>query len=437
MSDVTDRTAGEVGGEPVEGERPPTGWKGRLRLIGPGLVVAATGVGAGDMVSSLTAGTQFGTVLIWTVVLGAVLKFALTEGLGRWFMATRTTILDGWRSMGAWATGYFTIYLALVTFFFGAAAPSASALAVTAMFPGVLPFWVWAALHSIVFGFVICFIGKYSVFERVMEIFVGIMFITVVGLALFLGPNFGDLALGTLVPRIPEGSLPYALAVIGGVGGTFTLVSYTYWVRERGWRRPEWIPMMRTDLAVGYIVTGLFMVAMLVIGAELLFVGGESIDGESGLVALSDPIAERFGAAASWLFLIGFWAAATSSITGAWNGGAYLFGDLVRSIRRVPEEEGESYLSEKGIFFRGFLVWVTFPPMLLFALDEPVWIIITYASLGALFMPFLAITLMWLLNRRVERRFRSGLLSNLVLGASVVIFAVLTVRELAENLFGG
>ncbi len=78
MSDVTDRTAGEVGGEPVEGERPPTGWKGRLRLIGPGLVVAATGVGAGDMVSSLTAGTQFGTVLIWTIVLGAsVMIFAV------------------------------------------------------------------------------------------------------------------------------------------------------------------------------------------------------------------------------------------------------------------------------------------------------------------------------------------------------------------------
>ncbi len=435
MADVTDRTAGEVGREPTEGQA-PSGWKSRLRLVGPGLVVAATGVGAGDMVSSLAAGTQFGTVLVWAIVLGAVLKFSLTEGLGRYFMATRTTILDGWRSMGLWATGYFTIYLALVTFFYGAAAPSAAALAVDAMFPGVLPFWAWAVLHSVVFGFVICFIGKYSVFEKVMKVFVGIMFVTVVGLAIFLGPSFGDLALGTFVPRIPEGSLPNVLAIIGGVGGTFTLVSYTYWVRERGWRRAAWIPMMRTDLAVGYIATGLFMIAMLVVGAELLFVSGEGIDGESGLVTLSDPIAERFGVVPSWLFLIGFWAAATSSITGAWNGGAYLFGDLVRSMRRVPEEDGEEYLSEKGVFFRAFLVWITFPPMLLFTLDEPVWVIITYASLGALFMPFLAITLMWLLNRRVEREHRSGLLSNIILGASVLLFAVLAVRELMAQLAG-
>lgn len=264
MADVR----GPAGGSYARDEAPATSWRRRLRLIGPGLIVAATGVGAGDMVTSLAAGTEFGTILIWAIFLGAILKFALTEGLTRWYMATNTTVLDGWHSMGWWATGYFMIYLALVTFFFGAAAPSAAALAVTAMFPGVLPLWVWAVLHAVVFGFVICFIGRYRVFERVMEVFVGIMFVTVVGLAVLLAPSLGELAMGTLVPRIPAGSLPYALAVIGGVGGTFTLVSYTYWVRERGWRRPSWLPMMRTDLGVGYIVTGLFMVAMLVIGGR-------------------------------------------------------------------------------------------------------------------------------------------------------------------------
>ena len=90
MADVTRGTDGTV----RAGEA-PTNWGSRLKLIGPGLVVAATGVGAGDMVTSLAAGTQFGTILIWTIILGAVLKFALTEGLGRWYMATRTTILEG------------------------------------------------------------------------------------------------------------------------------------------------------------------------------------------------------------------------------------------------------------------------------------------------------------------------------------------------------
>lgn len=412
----------------------PRGLLKSLKYVGPGLVVAATGVGAGDMVSSLSAGTNFGTILIWAVVIGAVLKFVLTEGLGRWYMATGRTIIEGWKSLGKWATAYFGVYLLIVTFVFGAAAVSSSALAVTAMFPGVLPLWAWAVLHGVA-GFLIVGYGRYKLFERAMEVFVGVMFLTVVGLAVLLAPNLGDLALGTIVPRIPDGSLLYALAIIGGVGGTFTLASYPYWARERGWSRPEWIPTMRVDIGVGYIVTGLFMISMLVIGAELLFTeGGEGISGESGLVALSDPISARFGSAAGLMFLVGFWAAATSSILGAWNGGAYLFADLVRTMKNVPEEQAGEYLSEKSVWFRGFLAWMTFPPMILLTLGQPVFLVILYASLGAFFMPFLALTLLWLLNSsRIPREHRSGWLSNLALGAALLLFAVLGLNELAGS----
>ena len=140
-------------------ETAPASVGGRLRLVGPGLVMAATGVGAGDLISSLVAGTLFGTAFIWAIALGAVIKFGLVEGMGRWYMATGRTILDGWHSMGRWASGYFVVYLFLVTFVFGAAVTSASALAVDALFPGVLPIWAWAVLHGVA-GFLIVGIGR-------------------------------------------------------------------------------------------------------------------------------------------------------------------------------------------------------------------------------------------------------------------------------------
>ena len=65
------------------------------------------------------------------------------------------------------------------------------------------------------------------------------------------------------------------------IGGTFTLASYTYWVRERGWRAVPWIPTMRTDAAVGYVLTGVFMICMLVIGATFLYGTGTSIEDEA------------------------------------------------------------------------------------------------------------------------------------------------------------
>jgi hypothetical protein len=58
-------------------------------------------------------------------------------------MASGQTILQGWRSLGRFVSGFFVVYLLILTFVFGAAAISASALAFTAMFP-ILPLWAWA-----------------------------------------------------------------------------------------------------------------------------------------------------------------------------------------------------------------------------------------------------------------------------------------------------
>jgi len=404
-----------------------------LRYAGPGIVIAVTGVGAGDMVSSLVAGTDFGMVLLWAVVLGAILKYFLTEGIGRWYMASGQTILQGWRSLGRVAIWYFVVYLFIVTFVFGAAVTSTAALAVDAAFPGVLPLWAWAVLHGVA-AFVVVGIGRYGLFERIMKTFAALKFGIVILLAILLTPSLGEVALG-FVPRIPEGALINVLAIIGGVGGTYSLAAYTYWARERGWRHSAWIPTMRTDLAFGYALTALFMVSMLIIGAELLFGTGTSISDEEGLLALVDPMQDRFGLLARWAFLIGFWAVATGAMLGAWNGGAHLFADCVRTIREVPDEEASDYLSEKSLFFRGFLAWMSFPPMILLAFGEPVLLVIVYASLGALFLPFLAITLLILLNsQRVAPEYRNRLVSNVVLAVSVIPFIVVGGQEVLGSL---
>jgi Mn2+/Fe2+ NRAMP family transporter len=425
MADVTDERAART--------EAPTTLGSRLRYAGPGIVIAVTGVGAGDMVSSLVAGTDFGMVLIWAVVLGALLKYFLTEGIGRWYMASGQTILQGWHSLGWVAIWYFVIYLFIVTFVFGAAVTSTAALALDAAFPDVLPLWAWAALHGVA-AFVVVGIGRYGLFELIMKSFAALKFGIVILLAILLAPSLGEIALG-FVPRIPEGALINVLAIIGGVGGTYSLAAYTYWVRERGWRHSSWIPTMRTDLTFGYALTALFMVSMLVIGAELLFGTGTSISDEEGLLALVDPLQDRFGLLARWAFLIGFWAVATGAMLGAWNGGAYLFSDVVRTIRGVPDEEAEEYLSEKSIYFRGFLAWMTFPPMILLAFGQPVALVIVYASLGALFLPFLAITLLLLLNsRRVAPQYRNRIVSNVILAVSVIPFIVVGVQEVLGSI---
>ena len=38
-------------------------------LVGPGLVAAATGVGAADLVATMIAGQRYGYVLLWAVII--------------------------------------------------------------------------------------------------------------------------------------------------------------------------------------------------------------------------------------------------------------------------------------------------------------------------------------------------------------------------------
>lgn len=417
--------------QPVEAA-PPTG-VARWRLVGPGIVVAATGVGAGDLVATLVAGARFGYALLWAAVIGCIVKIALAEATGRYHLATGSTILEGWRSLGRWTSWYFGIYILLWGFVYGGTAMSATALPLSALFPGVLPFWGWGALAGLA-GAAFVLLNRYAIFEAAMKLFIGVMFVVVVGLAILVAPDLGR-ALGGLVPRLPDGSVIYTLGLIGGVGGTITLAAYGYWVNAKGWQSPAWMGMMRFDNRVAYIVTGIFVVAMLIVGAELLHAAQIGLaGGDRGLLDLEAVLARRFGPEVATIFLIGFFATAFSSILGVWHGVSLLFADFVRNLRGT-HATGDRTDLETSPAFRFYVFWLTLPPMALLLLGEPFALIIAYGAFGAFFMPFLALTLIWLLNSAaVPREWRSGWLSNLLLAVASILFATLCVNQVGAML---
>ncbi|MFA5549087.1 MAG: Nramp family divalent metal transporter [Porticoccaceae bacterium] len=409
----------------------PVNGQPRWRLIGPGLIAAATGVGAGDLVATLVAGSRFGYTLLWAAVFGCVLKIILVESVGRWYLASGETLFHGWRSLGRWTTVYFGIYVVIWGFVYGATAMSSTALPLAALFPAV-DLKVFAVLSGLM-GLALVWGGSYALFEKLIAALVGIMFVAVVGSALVVAPNLADIA-GGLVPRMPPGSLFYVLGLAGGVGGSITLAAYGYWLREKGWRQPRWMAVMRLDNSVAYTMTGIFVVAMLVVGAELLHAANIALSrGDRGLLDLAAVLGERYGRAWAVVFLVGFWATSFSSLIGVWNGVSLMFADFVAHLRK-PGADGDGAPSSPGADSRearAYMLWLTFPPMLLLFLDRPFVLIVGYGALGALFMPFLALTLLLLMNsRRLAPEWRNGPLSNLLLGITFALFLVLGGREL-------
>lgn len=97
-------------------------------------------------------------------------------------------------------------------------------------------------------------------------------------------------------------------------------------------------------------------------------------------------------------------------------------------------EEVASGRREKSWPFRAYLLWLTFPPIVLLFQGQPFRLIILYGVLGAAFLPFLAGTLIWLLNSsRTPREWRNGFVSNGMLALAGLLFLVLALKQIWDQ----
>jgi len=401
-----------------------------LAVLGPGLAIAATGVGAGDMVAASVSGSKFGFAVVWAAAIGAVFKFALNEGLARWQLATGTTLLEGWaRHLGRGVQWIFMIYLVLWSFIVGGALVNACGLAAHALVPQV-SLEIWAVAHSIVAA-VVVLAGGYATFERSIKVFIGVMFVALVGCALFVAPPMQSVARSVREAGIPDGSGLWILGVIGGVGGSVTLLSYGYWIREKGWEGSRYTSTVRLDLIVAYGLTGLFGVAVVILAAHTLH-GGEPVAGNRAALQMATMLEDVVGPAGRWAFLIGFWGAVATSMLGVWQGVPYLFADFLRLNRgyRRTDEAGKEVELSRTPSYRIFLFWLAIPPLSLLAFGRPVLLVMIYSVMGALFIPFLALTLLVLNGRRKwVGSLKNGPLATVVLAACLLLFGYIAYEQ--------
>ncbi|MDQ7064455.1 MAG: Nramp family divalent metal transporter [candidate division KSB1 bacterium] len=402
---------------------PQSRLKWLMQTLGPGMAVAATGVGAGDLVAASVAGAKFGTAVLWAAVVGALLKFAVNEGIARWQLATQTTLLEGWtQKLHRSISVYFLVYLVLWSFFVAGALISACGLAGYSLF-GFGSVQGWGIVHSIAAAAFVYW-GRYRYFETMMKFFIGLMFMAIILCAALILPEVDGVLYGLVLPSLPAGSTKFIFGVIGGVGGSVTLLSYGYWIREKSWLGSEHHTRVRVDLITAYALTGIFGVAVMIIAAG---VSPQVATGTGIVLALADRLAEVLGPTGKWVFLVGFWGAVFSSMLGVWQGVPYLFADFLQAYRgQTPQN-----VRTDSKPYRWYLLYLAFPPMLVLIFGRPVWIIVLYSILGALFMPFLAATLLILNNRREwVQSFRNGLWMNLLLILSLVLFAYLGWNQL-------
>tara|TARA_B100001250_G_scaffold411914_1_gene441747 strand:+ start:8792 stop:10006 length:1215 start_codon:yes stop_codon:yes gene_type:complete len=402
-------------------------------MIGPGLLLAATGVGGADMATGSIAGSLVGTSILWAVILGALMKFIITEGLARWQLATGETFLEGVRHhFGPYIIWLFIPYLLLWSFFVGLAMMSSCGIALYAIFPifenpetGKNFF---AILSSLV-GLLLVIKGGYSLFEKLMRFFVSVMFITVVITAVLIWPGTGEILKGILVPNITSlkgESLTWTIALIGGVGGTLSVLSYGYWLREEDKAELNNLSMCRIDLGIGWAMTAVFGICMVIVGSTVTISGS----GAALLINLSETLKDSIGEVGSWIFLIGATGTVFSSLLGVWQSVPYLFANSYSLASLNKKKNYNQNVDSSSKLYIYFLYAITFIPMigLFFTYQE---IQKIYTITGALFFPFLAFALLVMNGRSdwVGKKSKNKAITNLLLFGTLVFFSFVALQR--------
>jgi Mn2+/Fe2+ NRAMP family transporter len=390
--------------------------------LGPGLLLAATGIGVGDMVSSIIAGAEYGLTLVWALAVGVLVKYTITEGAARWQLATDHTLIEGWRDhLPRVILFAFVIYFVVWSYMVSSALVSASALVPAAVAPSIR-IEVWGAIHAVA-AFLMVYFGRYDRFLSLIKWFVGLKVATILLTVLLIIVRSG--ADWSAIGARSELSVSYALSLIGGVGGTVTLLSYSYWMREQGWAGPTRVTTARIDLFVSFTLAFVFALSMMFLSTQISWEGAILDEGPRLCLLLADRIGAEIGPLGRIIFLIGFWGAAFSAVLGVWHGVPFLFDDFVRLWQRTARG------GQRGRSYRGWLAYLTMASISALIFGRPVRLVFAYTVVGSLFFPFVTGTLLWLNNSKLlPPRLRYGPVVNVVLTGALVVFGYLAVLSL-------
>src|SRR5262245_52682903 len=262
--------------DPNDVLEPPKTFGEIMRKTGPGIVLAASIVGSGELILTTTLGAKVGYVMMWLIILSCLIKAVVQAFLGRYTIAMAETGLDavnripgprlkvGW-VVYAWAAMVFMTLFQITGMFIGVSQT------LHAIFESVsVTAWV---VMLFVLTLVLLLGGAYARIEKLAMVKVGVFtLITLMAAAILISsPNFSaaELAQGFTF-HVPEAGLAVAVAVFGitGVGATELFV-YTYWCVEKGyarytgpredteaWRRRArgWVRVMNFDVVGSMII---------------------------------------------------------------------------------------------------------------------------------------------------------------------------------------
>ncbi len=394
----------------------------RRPLFGPGILLAATSIGASHILMSPEAGARFGFRLVWLIVAAHAVKYLAFAFAPRYVAATGRSLLDAYREAPGprgWAIwlglGDMTVQaLGLIAALIGL---SASFLQVAAGGKTV----VWALLLAA--GLLLALrAGQYRWLRAVN---LGLVAALAVGtLAAFFAapPDLGALRAG-LMPSLPNGSLLLVAAILGFMPTSVAVsVWQSLWAIEHRRTRGEAPPQTTRerlialrqalfDLRVGYLLSLLLAVLFVSLGATLLAPRGLVPSGPEVAVTLAQLYTLALGAWTQPVFLAVAFSALLSTCYTMMDGFPRAFAAAWRLLRSENEDaadgsteaEASEHVGARDPLYWRFLLMTTFGGMaILTGVPDPTFLVEAVGAIGLLLSPVYFTLNLWAVTRRID-----------------------------------
>lgn len=426
-------------------EEPPTRFGEIFRRIGPGLILASSIVGSGELIATTVLGAENGYTLLWLILLSCVIKIVVQSELGRFAIGTGMTTLEAFDLVPGprWRVGwpvwmwFFMVMMTLMQI--GGMLGGISEI-LNRMFPVMsIIGWVWA-LNA--FTVLLLIGGRYAMVEKTaMALVVSFTALTVSCAVILLKlPQYFSWSamVDGLMFQQPEGGMITAVAAFGitGVGAT-ELVMYPYWCIEKGYARyagPRddsddwtrrargWIRVMGVDVINSMFIYTFATVAFYLLGAGVLHQMGVVPEGSAMIQTLSSIYTETLGDWSLPLFMAGAFAVLYSTVFASTAAHCRVFADFTGMLGLYDKS---NYVLRLKVT-RFFVVFLLFVPSLYFMfLQAPVLMVMIGGVAQAIMLPVIGFIALYLRYKRTPARILPSGWITLALWVSAVTMALI------------
>lgn len=252
----------------------------KLSLFGPGMLYAGAAVGVSHLVQSTRAGAEFGFQLVAIILLVNILKYPIFESGPRYAAATGKTLLDGYRSIGAWAVWIYVL-LSLCTMFIVMGAIAIVTAGLCLQLTGIaLEAPVMALLLLAIAVFILGF-GHYSGLDRTMKFIIVLLTISTLFALTFslFEPTDKQAIFETTFDFSDHAHILFLVALIGWMPAPIDIsIWHSVWSVSKNTEQGYRIPLTQAllDFRIGYWGTTLLAVCFLSLGALIMYGTPES-----------------------------------------------------------------------------------------------------------------------------------------------------------------